>query len=416
MQHVRWVVRTEDRPRMTMDVLAVFAAFGLNITAMEVTSHHIFISFGAAQSTLNPLRQQVQQVPGVRTVEAAPGGFMAMRPRADVTFDDVICASPAMERLVTLAKQAARSDVPILLLGESGTGKDLLARAIHSASLRAPHRFVPVNCAALPEALVESELFGYEAGAFTGADASGRPGVIEHAHKGTLFLDEIGDLPLHHQAKLLRVLQEGRVRRIGARDEVAAEFRLIAATNRDLGRRTQEQQFRADLYYRISVFPLVLPPLRERLEDLDLMVESLLENWGRALGSGRPRVTSAALHRLRAYDWPGNVRELQNVLERAVMLAPDEPIGPEHLLLGAVGRQVQLDHGGARSHGRHETTPGSASLRERVAEEERQALSEALARAGSVRKAARLLGISHTTFLNKMRRHGLASTAERGPY
>lgn len=403
MQHVRWVVRTEDRPRMTMDVLACFAAFGLNITAMEVTAHHIFISFGAEQAVLNPLREQVQLVPGVRTVESAPGGFMTMRPRAEVSFEDVINVSPAMQRLVTLAKQAARSDVPILLLGESGTGKDLLARAIHSASPRAQHRYVPVNCAALPEALVESELFGYEAGAFTGAQAGGRPGMLEHAHKGTLFLDEIGDLPLHQQAKLLRVLQEGRVRRVGARDEVAADFRLIAATNRDLERLTQEQQFRTDLYYRISVFPLVLPPLRERLEDLDVMVDSLLTNWGRALGSARPKVRPEALARLRTYDWPGNVRELQNVLERAFMLAQDEPIGPEHLLLGAVGRS---------SAGRPApAVAASAPLRERVAAEERQALAEALARAGSVRKAARLLGISHTTFLNKMRRYGLTAEA-----
>lgn len=405
MQHVRWVVRTEDRPRMTMDVLAVFATFGINITAMEVTAHHIFISFPAEQALLNPLREQVQQVAGVRTVEVAPGGVVAMRPRPDVTFEDVIHVSPAMQRLVTLAKQAARSDMPILLLGESGTGKDLLARAIHAASLRTQHRFVPVNCAALPEALVESELFGYESGAFTGAQAGGRPGMIEHAHQGTLFLDEIGELPLHQQAKLLRVLQEGRVRRVGARDEIAADFRLIAATNRDLGRQTQEQQFRPDLYYRISVFPLVIPPLRERLADLDVMVESLLANWGRALGSARPRVTPEALARLRAYDWPGNVRELQNVLERAFMLAGDELIGPEHLLLGAIG-------GAARPMPRPEASPPStAGLRERVAAEERQALAEALARSGSVRKAARLLGISHTTFLNKMRRHGLTAIA-----
>ncbi|HLO04625.1 MAG TPA: sigma 54-interacting transcriptional regulator [Symbiobacteriaceae bacterium] len=406
MQHVRWVVRTEDRPRMTMDVLAVFAAAGLNITAMDVTAHHIFISFGADQAVLSALRQQVQLVPGVRAVEPAPGRVMTMRTRADVTFEDVIHVSPAMQRLVALAKQAARSDVPILLLGESGTGKDLLARAIHTASVRAQHRFVPVNCAALPEALVESELFGYEAGAFTGAQSGGRPGMMEHAHQGTLFLDEIGDLPLHHQAKLLRVLQEGRIRRVGARDEIAVDFRLIAATNRDLGRFTQEGQFRTDLYYRISVFPLVIPPLRERLEDLDVMVDSLLENWGRALGSVRPSVTPEAFARLRRYEWPGNVRELQNVLERALMLAQAEPIAPEHLLLGAMGRPTK---------GRPvvEAAPLSpASLRERVGAEERQALAEALARSGSVRKAARLLGISHTTFLNKMRRHGLAGAPE----
>jgi transcriptional regulator with PAS, ATPase and Fis domain len=215
----------------------------------------------------------------------------------------------------------------VLLQGESGTGKELAARAIHDASLGADGPFVPVECSGLSETLFESELFGHERGAFTGAVAR-KPGLVEAAHGGTLFLDEVGDIPPGQQVKLLRLLETGTYRPVGSVTAVQAQFRLICATHRDLKAMIRAGAFRQDLYYRISAFPIVLPPLRERPEDLDLLVETLLQ---RIAGDRRLSLSPEAMGVLRRYAFPGNVRELRNVLEHAVLLADGETIGSEHL-------------------------------------------------------------------------------------
>lgn len=424
VQIVRWMVRTEDRLRMTLDVVQVISDAGINILAMEVSAHHIFVKFRADPALVPGLRQQVLQVPGVRAVEPAPELITALTRATGVSFADILHVSPAMSRLIAMARQAARSDATVLLIGESGTGKDLLARAIHGASPRSGGRFVPVNCAALPESLMESELFGYEPGAFTGARPGGRQGIFEYADQGTVLLDEIGELPLHLQAKLLRVLQDGRVRRVGGREEVPVDVRVIAATNRDLAGLVRRRQFRDDLYYRLSVIPLVIPPLRERPEDLDLLVDHFLDQWSQRTGELRPELTPEAREALRAYPWPGNVRELENVIERALTLAEGGRIGPEQLLLeqspvlisepgslppepGSPG--AAAPGGGTGTEGLIRTGAGAATagLKEQVAAREREVLRAALARHGSVRKAARALGVSHTTVLNKLRRYGI---------
>ncbi|MFZ5815859.1 MAG: sigma 54-interacting transcriptional regulator [Bacillota bacterium] len=318
------------------------------------------------------------------------------RPRA-LRFTDLITVSPVMREVIRIAEAASRVDAPVLLQGESGTGKEIFARAIHSESARAGGPFVPVNCAALPETLLESELFGYEEGSFTGAKRGGKQGIFEFAGGGTVFLDEIGELPGHLQAKLLRVLQEGRVRRVGGREEIAVDVRVIAATNRNLRSMVAEHQFRDDLYYRLNVIPIVIPPLRARPEDIEVLVRYMLERWSQRTGRPVPHVKPEAWRRLKEYPWPGNVRELENAIERALALAPDEEIGPECLMLESAAAPAPVGE-----------WPQQGGLKARLAEVERQIIAEALGRTGSARKAAELLQVSHTTILNKVHRLGLS--------
>jgi PAS domain S-box-containing protein len=237
-------------------------------------------------------------------------------------FRELLGESPAMRAVINSIRQVAPVDTTVLLLGETGTGKELAARAIHAASRRAARPLIKVNCAAVPAALMESEFFGHEKGAFTGATQR-RAGRFALADGGTIFLDEIGELPLELQPKLLRVLQEGEFEPVGASVPRRVDVRVIAATNRDLQRSVQEGRFREDLYYRLNVFPIVLPPLREREGDVELLAVNLVERLSQRLGRPAQPLSSDGLRRLRAYGWPGNVRELQNVLERAILIARD---------------------------------------------------------------------------------------------
>jgi Nif-specific regulatory protein len=261
--------------------------------------------------------------------------------RAVSRFDEpIIGNSPALRQVTELVERVAGTHATVLLLGETGTGKELTARAIHTRSPRQRKPFIAINCAALPETLLESELFGHEAGAFTGA-ATQRLGRFELADSGTLFLDEIGDISLSTQIKLLRVLQEREFVRVGGVKTIACDVRIIAATNRDLKRAMTHGTFRDDLYYRLNVFPIHLPPLRERVEDIPLLVEHCVASAAQELGWPKPEVSAEARALLSAYSWPGNVRELRNVLERAVLLCDGGTITPEHLpkeLTGVVER------------------------------------------------------------------------------
>ncbi len=252
--------------------------------------------------------------------------------------ENIIGRSPAMTRVFELVKKAARSEANILVVGESGTGKELIARAIHANSPRAGQAFVPVDCASLPENLLESELFGHEKGAFTGAVRS-KLGLMEVAHRGTLFLDEIGELPPALQVKMLRALQERQIRRVGGTSLVEVDVRLVSATNRDLREAVTKGQFREELYYRVNVIAIALPPLRERAGDVRLLAQAFLRKYGAGQIRG---IDDAAMAALEAYAWPGNVRELQNILERACALAEGDTITrrdlPEHVLEPAAPR------------------------------------------------------------------------------
>jgi two-component system NtrC family response regulator len=307
--------------------------------------------------------------------------------------EGIVGESGRMQEVLSLVRRVAPSDATVLVRGESGTGKELVARAIHAASGRAGGPFVAVNCAALPETLLESELFGHEKGAFTGAQAA-RQGRFEAAQGGTIFLDEIGDLPPHVQVKLLRVLQERRIERLGANRSVAVDVRLVAATHRDLEAMVREGTFRDDLYYRINVVTITLPPLRDRREDIPLLLERFLERFARANARTIRGLTREARDTLLRYDYPGNVRELENIVERAVVLARDDVIGLADLPLGV--KETEKDLAGAR------TLPAA------VEGLERQMIREALVEAGGVQtRAAELLGISERVLRYKLRKYGL---------
>ncbi len=238
----------------------------------------------------------------------------------EFTWDSFIAESPRMQEVLSLISRVARSDTNILITGESGTGKDMVARLIHNASPRKKNRFVAVSCAALPETLLESELFGYERGAFSGA-ARRKIGRFELAHAGTLFLDEVGDIPISTQVKLLRVLQEFTFERLGGNTPIKVDVRLIAATNQDLKQKIKLGAFREDLFYRLNVITLMLPALRDRKEDIKPLAEHFMEKFSKKCGYHRKNISKNALSKLMRYDWPGNVRELENVMERAIVLS-----------------------------------------------------------------------------------------------
>jgi transcriptional regulator with PAS, ATPase and Fis domain len=305
--------------------------------------------------------------------------------RATSSTAGLVGRAPSFVAMMEQVSRVANTDTAVLLLGETGTGKEMMARAIHDASERADQPFVAVDCSGLAETLVESELFGHEKGAFTGALAR-KTGLVEVAAGGTLFLDEVGDIPLGLQVKLLRLLETGMYRRVGGIEPLHASFRLIAATHRDLLRRVRDEQFRADLYYRLAAFPIRLPPLRERREDIRLLADSLLAR----LGKPQPaRLAPDAIECLERYDYPGNVRELRNILERASLLADGPRIERRHLPPEICAAACAAVHRG----------------NPRLQEAERREFEAALAEhAGSRRELAHRLGISERTLYRKLRR------------
>jgi transcriptional regulator with PAS, ATPase and Fis domain len=330
-------------------------------------------------------------------------------PRGDAryAFRNIVGASEALRAAITLGcKVAGHPGTTVLLRGETGTGKELFARGIHYAGPSAGEPFVAINCAAIPENLLESELFGHEKGAFTGAESQKR-GLLELAGQGTVFLDEISDLPPNLQPKLLRVLEDKRVRRIGGLEERRIACRIVAATNRDLGASVVDGQFREDLFYRLNVFRIDLPPLRARVEDIDALARHFLHVLCAEQGIPRKRPSAEALALLRRHDWPGNVRELKNTLERAVILSESERIEPFHILL----QQRSTVPAAAAAEARQAVAsirvpPAGLTLEEA----ERQLLEITLRLAGNNHtRAARMLGVSRPTVIRKIRKYRLAS-------
>jgi len=323
-----------------------------------------------------------------------------------ITFDEIIGESKNIERVKEVARIVAKGNSTVLIRGESGTGKELFARSIHMASPRHDKPFVPVNCAALPDTLLESELFGYEEGAFTGAKKGGKQGLFSYANTGTIFLDEIGELSVHLQVKLLRVLQENKVRRVGGDEELPIDVRVIAATNRNLEKLMQTGEFREDLYYRLNVIPLIIPPLRDRKDDIPILAEEFIKKLSYKMNKKVEGICDEAMDRLIKYNWPGNIRELGNVLERAINLCDDNIIKTEDLILKHEELATPIEPTGAPQD--LTISDGvTRKLREVVAETERKAITEALGRWGSIRQAAKALGVSHATVINKMRRYDI---------
>ena len=321
-----------------------------------------------------------------------------------LNFGDIIGQSPAIQKVLTQIATVAPTEANVLVLGESGTGKELVARAIHDLSARKEHPLVRVNCASIPKELFESEFFGHVRGAFTGA-IKDRIGRFELADGGTLFLDEIGEIPLDLQSKLLRVLQEGQFERVGDERTRTSKVRLIVATNRDLLAEAKAGRFRLDLYYRLSVFPIEVPPLRERRQDIGLLAAHFIKQSARRLGVPRPRLNKLQVQELQSYDWPGNVRELQNVIERAVILAHGLPL------------RFDLPHRvGPTGTSLGQTLPSDSEEEEELSLDElvvreRAIVSKALGRTHwkiyGTDGAAALLKVKPTTLVSKMKRLGL---------
>ncbi|MGE0081743.1 MAG: sigma-54-dependent transcriptional regulator [Thiohalomonadaceae bacterium] len=377
------LVRHAQKHRPGMPI-AVITAHGSMESAVEA------LKAGAFDFVSKPVELQVLRELVKTALRLAENG----RPAAQEPALTLLGQSAAMQAIRATVAKLARSQAPVYISGESGTGKELVARLIHAQGPRADRPFVPVNCGAIPAELMESELFGHRKGSFTGANAD-KDGLFQAANGGTLFLDEVADLPLHMQVKLLRAIQEKAVRPIGAQRETNVDVRILSATHKNLAELAREGRFREDLYYRINVIELQVPPLRERPEDIPPLVEHILDRLGRQLGGPMPRLSEEAMDALLDYPFPGNVRELENVLERAVTLCEGDVITPAELGLP--------EHG----HGRGEPGNG-ASLDDYVSEREKEAIRKALEQTGHNKTAAaRLLGISFRALRYRLKKLGL---------
>jgi len=374
-----------------------------NVKRSLVRGRRRFQYLASAELIRDSKQRIVGAVEVLRDLRDLREAASAVAGEPQVTFDDMVGQSPALRRAIDFAEKIAATDGIVSIRGESGTGKELFASAIHVASgCRGP--FIPVNCAALPENLLESELFGYVGGAFSGAKKEGRAGLFEAAKNGTVFLDEIAEMPAALQAKMLRVIQDGRLRRIGSNEEITVNARVVTATNRDLEQMVRQGRFREDLYYRINLFPLHIPPLRERLEDIPLLAEHFLFQVNSRLGLRARPLTPAAFDKLKGHHWPGNVRELRNVIERAAILSGREEIGAE-----CIRFSFELEETFSRADDSHR-----GSMARQVEALERRLIAEALQSARSKRQAALLLGLSHTALLKKLKKYQMETKPTGG--
>lgn len=376
------------QPDMEVVVMTAYATVKTAVTAMkEGATDYLAKPFDKDELLLTveraleraQLRQQNQQLRELVREETSLG--------------NIVGKSAAMQSMFDRIRRAIPLTTTVLLLGESGTGKEMVARHIHFNGPRKNQPFIVVNCAAIPDTLIESELFGHEKGAFTGAETA-RPGKFEVANKGTIFLDEIGDMQLDAQAKLLRVLQDGRVERVGSTESREVDVRVIAATNRDLKERVAAGEFREDLYFRLEVLPIYLPALRERIDDLPLLINHFREKLGKKLGKQAPTLSPDALEAFRRYRWPGNVRELENTLEQLYILTDTPTISPEDL-------PEKLRHR-SQEPASYQLPPGGVVLEDIEQDLIRQALERS---GGRIKEAAELLGLTYKTLQYRLKKH-----------
>jgi nitrogen regulation protein NR(I) len=392
----------------------MMTAYGTTETAIEA------MKLGAFEYTLKPfdipkLKALIEQALTMGQVMRTPVTYGPSD--AGAKAQRIIGNSPKMVEVYKLIGQVAPSNVTVLIRGDSGTGKELVARAIYHHSQRADRPFIAVNCAAIPETLLESELFGYEKGAFTGA-AARKPGKFEQANGGTIFLDEVGDMSPSTQAKVLRVLQEGTCERLGGHETIRVDVRLLAATNKNLEALIQQHQFREDLYYRLNVVTITMPPLKDRKDDIPLLAEYFLKRYNREFQKENMRFSPEAVERLSAYDWPGNVRELENCIKQAVVLGKSEVLMPEHLRVGqgpavqAQSTRESLAALGELARQHLERAPGSAH-QQLIEQVEAQLILEALKQTqGNLAQATKLLGITRPTLREKISKYHIQRSVQ----
>jgi two-component system response regulator PilR (NtrC family) len=385
--------------------IAVITAYGNAQAAVESLKAGAF-DFVSKPVDLAILRKLVEAGLRLKARDATAAAGGAPTTSADEDSGGLLGHDPSIEHLRGLIERLARSQAPVHICGESGTGKELVARLIHQRGPRASAAFVPVNCGAIPGELMESEFFGHLKGSFTGA-LRDKAGLFQAAEGGTLFLDEVADLPLHMQVKLLRALQERRVRQVGSESEMAVNVRIISATHRDLSQLVADGLFRQDLYYRLNVIDVRTPPLRERRGDIPLLAASILDRL--VIESGqRPQLDAAALQKLVAYDFPGNVRELENVLERAITLSDGQHIGAADLQLRATATRDVVDEPKAAMPAQNPADSAASPLDARIEEIEKRAIREALEKARyNKTRAAELLGMSFRQLRYKLKKFNI---------
>ena len=344
---------------------------------------------------LKELLEKTQQLNEIYAAE-----LETVRQQLLTTNSDFIARSPATNRVLEMAAQVAKVDSTVLITGESGVGKEIVAKAIHRMSPRSEGPLIMINCGAIPETLLQSELFGYESGAFTGARRQGKPGMFEMAEKGTLFLDEIGDISIRLQAKLLRAIQDHQIIRIGGLKPIAIDARIMAATNRDLDKMVQAGSFREDLYYRLNVVAIEIPPLRERKEDIPLLVLHFLKKIN---GKYRfqKRIASEVVDGFMMHQWPGNIRELENVIERMLVMTEEEEITAKHLPLNLQSHVYP--------HGKPPDVHENLPFKKVMERTEKHLLEKAIRTHGSTRKVARALKINQSTVVRKLKKYNLSS-------
>ena len=378
------------QPELAVVIMTAYATVDTAVAAMKAGAYDYLVKPFDPEELSIMMQKIVSQQTLVRE-----NVVLRQALKQEYRFRDLLSKSPAMQAVFELAKTAARSNSTILVLGESGSGKEVLSRAIHAESPRAEGPFVAVSCAALTETLLESELFGHEKGSFTGA-MSRRKGKFEAADGGTLFLDEVGDIGPKLQLDLLRVLEERKFHRVGGNEEIVVDVRIVAATNRDLRKAALEGKFREDLFYRLNVIPIVVPPLRQRREDVPLLVEHFVERLSVEMKRRIDGVSAEAMSALMAHDWPGNVRELRNVLERGAVVA--------------TGPVIQLADLGLPTKAEAAPRPGTLASLEEV--EKRHVAAVLAHTGGNVSQSARILGIDRVTLYNKMRKYGIRRDGE----
>ena len=390
-----------------LELVRHIAALGTDLPVAVITA------YGSAENAVAALKagafDYVSKPVGLEQLRALVKSALSLPERSDAAPEarELLGHSPPLAQVRSLVAKLARTQAPVYISGESGSGKELAARLIHENSPRRGQPFVPVNCGAIPETLVESELFGYRKGAFTGANED-REGFFQAAHGGTLFLDEIAELPLHTQVLLLRAIQERRVRKVGATQEEAVDVRIICATNQSLAGMVEAGRFRRDLYYRLNVVDLTMPPLRECREDIPLIAVQILQRLAAENRVAPPKLSPPALEELMRYDFPGNVRELENILERALALSPGEELGPEALALHRIAPEEEEEEGDAPQAAAATATaqqPLDVPLPTYLDRLEREAILQALGKTGFNRTAAaRLLGITFRQLRYRMQR------------
>jgi two-component system NtrC family response regulator len=380
------------RPATKVIVITGFDERGNARRAVEMGAFDFF----RKPIDLSELKVMIRRAFHLLDIEQGSGRRPLERVAASKVRYGIVCDCQAMSEVIAIIEKVANSDAPVLICGESGTGKELVAKAVHQLSPRCKEPLVSINCGAIPENLLESEFFGHERGAFTGATSTVK-GKVEYADKGTLFLDEIGELPVNLQVKLLRFLQEMRIQRVGGRKTIEVNARVLAATNINIKEAMGQGKFREDLYYRIGVVTIMLPPLRERGDDVLLLAQHFLEQHGKFLSSQVDGFTPEALAYLKSHAWPGNVRELDNKIRRAILLAGQSRITPDDL-------------GGKGEENSRQAVQPDRTLREARAQLERQMVVQALKRfAGNIVRASEALGVSRPTFYDLMRKHDVDS-------